>query len=324
MRMILASILSLICFAVPHRLSADEPAPKTAFPELEQARKTGWELASLILSTLEAGDKKKWPGATAWLAEFRKATKGIDLKIPVEKWPAFDVDALVTRNPQFWVAYYEIAPGDSGLMLLHAGLLLAAGEANRAGCLCILAGQRPGVPKEIQTGFDVILAQQQAVSKKANGLVQEGIEFHDKGKYDDALKKYREALKVWPQNGFAHYEYGFTLRTQERSKDTKKNPADFSKAVIEAFAASRKHDPWQVNAYQGSDRKVIAGLQALVRKGHPAWKQVLEDRPKLVKDKVILDLAEAYQEAQQQELAITAHRSWRPGADGMPPRIIPS
>src|SRR5258708_3256164 len=161
MRMILAPLLCSLVFANLHRVAADEPAPKTSFPELEQARRTGWGLASLVVANLEAGDNEKWLRIREWLTEFRKATKGIDLKTPVEKWPAFDADALITRNPRFWAAYFDIAPGDPGVMLLHSGLLLAPGEANRAAYLIVIAGQRPGVSKDINLGFDAILEQQQ-------------------------------------------------------------------------------------------------------------------------------------------------------------------
>src|SRR2546425_438669 len=89
---------------------------------------------------------------------------GSPTESPPDKWPALDVDALVSRNPNFWRAYFEIAPGDPGLMLLHAGLLLSAGEATRASYLLVVAGQRPGVPKEIQQGFQIILAHAQKVA----------------------------------------------------------------------------------------------------------------------------------------------------------------
>jgi hypothetical protein len=39
-----------------------------------------------------------------------------------------DVDALVTNNPHYWQAYYEVVPGDPGLGLLHGGLLHFGGE----------------------------------------------------------------------------------------------------------------------------------------------------------------------------------------------------
>src|SRR5262245_65889631 len=100
---------------------ADEPP---AHPELHAARRVGFTIALTVVEKLEAGDQEKFPGIKAWLADFRQATKGIDAKGDAVKWPAFDADGVLSRNPHFWQLYYEIAPGDPGLATLHAGLLL--------------------------------------------------------------------------------------------------------------------------------------------------------------------------------------------------------
>lgn len=307
MRYRLVAIIVSLASAFSTPAFAQESPRKATFPELDAAKLAGWQLASMVLDALEKGDNSKWPGIAAWLADFRKATKGVDLKTPPEKWPAFDIDALATRNPKFWDAYYEIAPGDPGAILLHAGLLLAAGECDRAASVVVIGGQRSGVPQEILTAFDMLLGPAHAVKKKANLLVGEGIALHDRGDFDGALKKYETALKMWSANGFAYYERGLTQRENDWKKSTKKE-AEFSKRVVESFASARRHDPWQLSAYQGSDPQVIAGFIALGKKGHPAWQKVLETRPDLVKDKILIDLGDALQEAQQHELALVTRQ----------------
>src|SRR5437016_2073727 len=99
------------------------PPAKDASEAMNAARYTGWQLAAIPIAKLKAGDQKNFPGIQAWLRDFDKATKGIDLKVTPDQWPVVDIDALVTHNPNFWQAHYEIAPGDPGLMMLHGGLL---------------------------------------------------------------------------------------------------------------------------------------------------------------------------------------------------------
>jgi uncharacterized protein (TIGR03067 family) len=303
-----------LAIAIGSPLRADAPSSKPLASELQEARRTGWQMARLILDRLEADDQKDFPGIQAWLKDLAKATKGIDHKAAPEKWPAIDIDALTIRNPAFWQAFYEIAPGDPGLTLLQAGLLLSAGEAVRASHLLVVGKQRPGVPKELQQGFDLLLAHCQKAGEKSNQLVAEGIKLHDKEDYAGALVKYKEAVALWPQNGFAHYEMGLTLYHQQLTAAGEKPPAPdavlvnkgmkHSPAVRDAYAKARRHDPFQVKAYQGEDREVIRGFLALARKGLPAWQKLVKKADGQVEDEVLEQLAGACQEARNHELAL--------------------
>lgn len=311
---------ALLLFILLHVefLHSQTPTPTKPTAELNEARRTGWQMALLVVEKLEAGDQKNYPGIQAWLADFRKRAKGIDLKVAPEQWPALDADALLSRNPNFWAAYYEIAPADPGLAMLHTGLLLADGEAVRAAQLLVVAGQRPGIPQEIKQGLEILLAQTQKVGAKPNALVAEGIKLHDKGDYAGALKKYQESLVLWPQNGFAHYEVGFTLAMQKLVaagekppppgtvivNSGKKNPPE----VDAAFAKARRHDPFQINAYQGDDPQVIRGTLALAKKGLPFWQQLVRNRQQQVDDQTLAKLAEACQEAGVHELALASRQ----------------
>jgi tetratricopeptide (TPR) repeat protein len=272
----------------------------------------------LVIEKLEAGPGNEYPGIAAWKQDFAKATKGIDAEIAPQKWPPLDALALVTRNPNFWRAYYEIAPGDPGLALLHAGLLLTAGEATRASDLIIIAGQRPGVPAEVRPVFGVIAGGGLRAGLDSNALVEEGTKLFDAGDLAAALEKHKAALKLWPQNGWAHYEFGLTLRQQQWLAAGVKPPASDkvlvnsgpknSPEVAAAFAKARHHDPFQFKAYQGDDQEVIAGLTALVKKALPAWQQLNKQPQRQVEDKVLEQLAEGLQEADQHELALAARQ----------------
>ncbi|MDB5384364.1 MAG: hypothetical protein JWM11_10 [Planctomycetaceae bacterium] len=303
-------------------LRGDPPAPKAVpkktLPEINEARRTGWQLASLIIARLEADDQKNFPGIQAWLKDYRQIAKGIDLKLAPDQWPVINVDALTIRNGNFWQAYYEIAPGDPGLMLLHSGLLLSAGEANRAQYLLVIAGQRPGIPKEFRQAFDIILAQTQKIREKPNGLVMEGIKLFDKADFAGALKKYQAALELWPQNGFALYEAGMTVRDLQRVAAGEKplppsavmidNKIKNSAEVTALFAKSRRHDPFQINSYQGDDKEVIRRFLVLGKKVLPAWQNLAKNQNKQVDDALLEQFAGACQEASLDDLALVTRQ----------------
>jgi hypothetical protein len=145
------SSVLLLCSVLGGQLGAAAPEPPQTGRELQEARRIGWELAMEIVEAMEAGERRGFPGIEAWLKDAHKVAKGNGPKPLAEPWLLLDGDALVTRNPHYWQAYYEIAPGDPGLALLHAGLLLASGEATRASQLVVIAKQQPGIPREVQT-----------------------------------------------------------------------------------------------------------------------------------------------------------------------------
>src|SRR6185312_13567085 len=114
-------------------------------------------------------------GIAGWREDLRKVARSVDAAGPAGEMPFVDVDALLTRNPMFWQAYYEIAPGDPAAMCLQAALLLVGGEAKRAEYLAVIAAQRPGVPKAFRQALDDIRAHAKKVAREPNRLVEEGI-----------------------------------------------------------------------------------------------------------------------------------------------------
>ena len=150
-------------------------------------------------------------------------------------------------------------------------------------------------------------------------MTEEGTHLFDRGDYAGAVKKYREALKLCPQNGWASYELGYTLRTPRQiargeplekpgTVKTDGKLAD-SPEVTAAFAESRRHDPLQLMAYQGSDPEVIEGHLAMVKKVVPAWKALRDE--KITRDaeyRALRDLSEGLREAGVHDLAIFARQ----------------
>ncbi|WP_338790936.1 tetratricopeptide repeat protein (plasmid) [Bernardetia sp. Wsw4-3y2] len=55
-------------------------------------------------------------------------------------------------------------------------------------------------------------------AQDANQLLQEGVAFHDAGKYEKALEKYEEALKLMPNSSVIYYEMALTYFHKEDYK----------------------------------------------------------------------------------------------------------
>jgi tetratricopeptide (TPR) repeat protein len=266
---------------------------------------------------LEAGELKDYPGIQAWLKDVRQATKEMDSKTPIEKWPALDVDALLAHNPNFWQAYYEIAPGDPALMILHAGLLMSAGETSRAAQILVVALQRPGIPAMFRGAMLELIGQASRAGSSSNAIVNEGIALHDKGDYAAALRKYDEAIVAWPQNSLAYYEIGYTIFVESFVAAGKKPPAagvivngkqNLPAKSQEAYSKARKHDPLQYMAYQGDEKPVIDGFLVLIKLGMPVWQQLAADPEQKIDDQALQDFAKACQVAGIHELGLVARQ----------------
>jgi hypothetical protein len=317
MKSLFAGLALILSFSLITGLPAALPAE--APNALGAGRRSGWEVAGIFIENLGQGDLTPWPGTKAWLRDFRAQTKGIAEQTPVADWPKVDIDVLLERNPNFWRMWYEVAPGDPTLMGIYAGLLLSQGEAMRAAYVVELGRHRPGIPKVIGDVLDRIQGGAMAGMKASNGKTSEGTTLFDNGDYAGALEKYREALKLCPQNGWTHYEIGYTIRTQSlvarglpppKPNSIKANAKlDDPPEVAASFARARRHDPLQFMAYQGSDQEVLRGLFALVQKVRPSWEKLRQkDLDRSAQYYALRDVGEGFQEAGVHDLALLARQ----------------
>lgn len=74
-------------------------------------------------------------------------------------------------------------------------------------------------------------------AQDANQLLQEGIAFHDAGKYDKALQKYEDALKLAPNSPVIYYEMSLTYFDKKDYKSAIK----YSDKVIKSKSQSTVH-----------------------------------------------------------------------------------
>ena len=311
---LLALAASVIVFTL-HAEPVPEAAPDAApLDPREAAKREAWRSAVLIISLLEQGDNRAFPSIRAWLEDFHQIAATTPPPESGKPFPALDTDALVTRNPHFWSAFYEVQPGDPGLALLHSALLLSGGEAQRASALAAFGLQRPAIPEEIKRGLTSVIAHCQSAQAHSAQLVRLGVKLHDLREYAAALKQFDAALEEWPANGCASYERGSTLRMQAiaeaRLKDRGNAAASTAEAppdppeTAEFFARARRHDPLHLLAYQGDNPAMLAGLLALVRSGLPVWETMRKHPEQPLKAGHLRDFSEACRAAAIDDFAL--------------------
>jgi hypothetical protein len=302
-------LFSLLAGAAAASLRA-EPLPDDP---REIAKREAWSSTVLIVSLLEQGDNQAFPGIRAWLEDFRHVAATTPPPDSGKPFPPLDTDALVTRNPHFWSAFYEVQPGDPGLALLHSALLLSGGEAQRAAAMANFGLQRHGIPEDIKHGLTSILAHCQSAQATSFELVRDGVRFYDVRYYSGALEKFDAAIADWPANGWAHYERGSTLR-MKAILEAQRNPSPETAetgsadgdppATVEAFAHARKHDPMQLLAYQGDNPALCTALMALVQSGVPVWDAIRKHPEQLVKPDSLKGFSEACRVASIDDFAL--------------------
>ncbi len=260
-------VLSGLAVFTDRAMPQDEPSAADRLNrQLNTARKVGLQAALQVTGVLERTDRQKFPAIAVFSGQIREAVQDIDRKMPADQWPAFDVDKLLANNPAYWAAVYEVAPADPGMYILHSGLLIAEGEITR-GAHVALIGVRSPAAKPLLPALKALYGFARQVERQAAGMVQVGIMRHDAKDYQGALEAYREVLQVFPRYGFAHYEVGFSLRTEAAGAGKK------TEGIADPhFALARRHDPFQLNAYQGRFKgDQMKQMIALRRDAHPAW-----------------------------------------------------
>jgi lipoprotein NlpI len=175
----------------------EETARKQMPLLLAMTREAGWQEVQDILLVLDEQPPEDFPGVSALIHDLHRLEGGAKDSHGV---PPVDAEQVIDRNPHFWNAFYEIAPGDPLMSTLHVGLLLAAGEAARADRVATLAinfgRMAPDFRKELvrlDTFADLMLQVSQSDAVARQRLRQAG-------NFGTMADQARAALSVWPQN----------------------------------------------------------------------------------------------------------------------------
>lgn len=130
-----------------------------------------------------------------------------------------EVVTLTDDNPSYWRAMAEMSIGNQLIPFTKACLHVANGEfdkANRLLTVIELFSDEKSLPavyqKELMTKLDLF-------SRDLSKEIEKGIEMHDKGKYDDAVKHYKKLLKIVPNSAWLNYELYFSQTGDLASMD---------------------------------------------------------------------------------------------------------
>jgi hypothetical protein len=203
-------------------------------------------------------------------------------------------------------------------MLLHAGLLLSAGEVSRAAYVLVIARQNPKIEKDMRVAMDDLLDICQVTLGKAAQHVGEAAKLHDAGSAASAAARLRELLLIWPANALAHYELALAIVSQQYSAKGAKPPARArlsihsdlppGNAALESYARARAHDPLLIRAYQGGEAKGVDVFMTLGKKVRPLWDQLARELEAKIPDDDLESLTLGLQEIGLMELAIAVRQ----------------
>ena len=295
----------------------DQSRADQAADRLAAAKFAGWRMATEVIGPMllpgGAEQEAEFPGLAAFVDQLKATEKALDFDGEPETFPGIDSDALVTTNPVFWRANYEVAPGDPAWMIVHASLLLADGEASRAQAILALARTRPGLPDPLKAAIDHLLAHCGRVIKSSNETIKAGIAKFDAGDRPGALADYEAAIKAWPQSGWAFYERGFTrmsdrVDAMKRAGETPETFEIHTPEVVDDFAESRRHDPFMIQAYQGSGAGVQDRFTAILRAVEEFRALAGNDAKAPPTVDALVALSDHLQAAEQDELALVVRQ----------------
>lgn len=291
-------VITLALFVATGPLQAQDADPDPIKTALGTMRRGGYQAATQIAAGIMVkAPKEHCPGTALWLGQMRKALAPLDLNKPPASWPALDLDALLYKNPAFWRMVFETYQGDPMLWTLVAGLQMAAGEGYHASDTLRMVIHSPNRPQVIRRTLAQVHGPIGNLLKLSQTRLRQGFPLHDKGDFEGAIKIYKEVLASWPQEGWAHFELGQSVRAQQMKKD----PAT-AQLSNEHHAACRRHNPRMWKAWQGSG-KVLEGLRGLKLKMLPAWAKMEQGKELPA---AFGDIAAGAQQAELHSIAILA------------------
>jgi lipoprotein NlpI len=267
---------------------------------LAMVRQVGWKEVQDLLPELDEQPDADFPGVAALaddlhvIAATTRTNRGT---------PTVDVGQLLDHSPNFWRAFYEIAPGDPLTAMLHVGLLLAAGDAVRADRVATLAINFGRMELDYRKELVRLDAHAQLVLQVSRGNDAELERLRRTRAYATLAEKARAALAVWPKNPEAWADLAMAQQA----------PAGAAGALPAgpSLAELRQVDPlFAVPA-------TVSGPEpAALTETRRLWTLINEDKA-TGDDQVLERFSESAQAAGLAELALVAHSlltGWHAGS----------
>ncbi|MCH2181990.1 MAG: hypothetical protein MK108_08295 [Mariniblastus sp.] len=245
---------------------------ETAQKEIDGMRRYAWVISESIANALQQAPTDQFPGIHAWLADFRQARQAIDPETDPGQWEAIDLEALVSRNPNYWSAVCEVAPANPLMMWLHSSLYAVNGEVPRTSYLQTLALHSP-VESKWKKEMQRLLVSSTRLNRLGSQALPTGIEFFREEKFDQAAQVFEDVLSVIPSHSISLYELGNAQRKIDSGQAWQvKSQASFDRA--------KRADPFRIEAYQGDfSREAFEAFGNLRSKTLPAWRQFQQRAP---------------------------------------------
>ncbi len=162
-----------------------------------------------------------------------KTLEKLDLNGPV------NVEALTERNPDFWRATMEMAPGIPLTPAIRVALHTLNGEFDKARRISEIARPFDANKSAASRVLGEFFMLNQAFSKALNDRVYGGIALHDKGEFAQAIAIYDSVLRDVPKSAWPIYERFHSQRSvlMAEKKDVKEVNTDWPEARKKIYGA---------------------------------------------------------------------------------------
>ncbi len=285
---------------------AEPSTPADMAAALALVRRVGWKEVSDLLPALAEEPDVEFPGVAALADDLRvisansAASRGA---------PTVDVGKLLDHNPNFWRAYYEIAPGDPLMTMLHVGLLLAAGDAARADAVATLAINFGRMKQEYRQELVRLDAFAQYLLQVGGEEVEEPEGPRRRADFVALAARAQSRLAVWPQNPAARAD--LAIARWELAGQPRGGAGD---PEAEAnLAALRRADPFYV-----MDPLVAGPAPVALAEARRRWR-LINDTRAIGDDQVLRQFSAVAQAAGLDELALAARSLLVGASTGLPP-----
>ncbi|MGA2446413.1 MAG: tetratricopeptide repeat protein [Opitutaceae bacterium] len=278
----------------PSAQTAEATTLKQTETLLAMVRQVGWKEVQDLLPGLGEQPDADFPGVAALADDLRIVADATEAS---HGTPPVDVGKLIDHNPNFWSAYYEIAPGDPLMAMLHVSLLLAAGDAVRADRVATLAINFGRMELEYRKELVRLDAHAQLVLQVSRGNGVELERLRRTRAFATLADKAQAALAVWPKNPEAWAD----LAVAQQALAGRAAGATGDRPGGRSLAELRQVDPLFAvpAAVTGPEPAALTETRRL-------WTLINDDKA-TGDDQVLERFSESAQDAGFDELALIAH-----------------